>query len=60
LTIFQKKKTFFIEKRYGNTKEARDKSSRQRGFLVQLPCPLGRGFRNANYLFLRALALFPF
>jgi len=59
LAIFQKKNSFFIEKRYGYTKEARAKSSHQRGsFLVQLPCPLGRGFRNANYLFLRALALF--
>jgi len=33
-----------------------------RGFIfrifVQLPCPLGRGFRMTNYLFLRALALF--
>jgi len=27
-------------------------------FLVQLPCPLGRGFRKANYLFIRALALY--
>jgi len=33
LAIFQKKKSFFIEKRYGKTKVARAKSSRQRGVL---------------------------